>query len=380
MSLRVLLIGEYSNVHWTLAQGLRALGHDVTVASEGDDWKDYPRDIDLRRQGLSSTSRLERAGGAIRFLFNIARIWPQLRGYDVVQLINPVFLDFKAERLWPFYQFLRRHNGKVVLGAFGMDYYWVRGASDCKTFRYSDFNLGSEERNSAEIAQWKHEWVDGPKGVLNRRIAEDADAIVTCLYEYDLCYRPLFPGKTHFIPLPIDLSAVTPATTLATPPTPQQPLRFFIGIQKKRSEYKGTDIMLRALERLQADYGPERVVINKAESVPFARYQEMMNTSHVLLDQLYSYTPAMNALLAMAKGLIVVGGGEEEQYEFIGEKELRPIINVQPSEDDVYTQMAQRLLSGDEDIHQLQLDSVEYVRRHHDHIRVARQYLQLYTL
>ena len=374
--MKILLLGEYSNVHWTLAEGLRALGHDVTVASDGDDWKNYPRDIDLRRPGLGSASRLERFKGSVHFITNVARIWPKLRGYDVVQLINPVFLDFKAERLWPFYRYLRRHNGKFVLGAFGMDYYWVQGASDCKTFRYSDFNIGNTLRHSADIDQWNKEWIDGPKGELNRRIAEDADAIVTGLYEYDLCYRPHFPSKTHFIPLPINLSAVTPTTPSQTPP----PLRFFIGIQKKRSEYKGTDIMLRALERLETDYGPERMVINKAENVPFAKYQELMNSSHVLLDQLYSYTPAMNALLAMAKGLVVVGGGEEEQYEFIGENQLRPIINVQPCEDDVYAQIAGRLLSGNEDIRQLQLDSIEYVRRHHDHIRVAEQYLQLYAL
>ncbi|MBQ9285531.1 MAG: glycosyltransferase [Bacteroidaceae bacterium] len=373
--MRILLLGEYSNVHWTLAEGLRALGHDVTVASDGDDWKNYPRDIDLRRNGLCSSSRLKRFTGALHYAGRIARIWPQLRGYDVVQIINPVFLDFKAERLWPFYRFLRRHNGKIILGAFGMDYYWVHGASDCKTFRYSDFNLGPNLRQSADIDQWNAEWIDGPKGELNHRIAEDADAIVTGLYEYDLCYRPFFPSKTYFIPLPINLSSVKAPANMPLIP----PLRFFIGIQKKRSEYKGTDIMLRALERLQVDFGPERVVINKAENVPFAQYQGLMNSSHVILDQLYSYTPAMNALLAMAKGIIVVGGGEEEQYVFIGEKELRPIINVQPSEEDVYYQIAHRLLSGNEDIHQLQLDSIEYVRRHHDHISIARQYENLYN-
>jgi hypothetical protein len=36
--MKILLIGEYSNVHWTLAEGLRALGHQVTVVSDGDRW------------------------------------------------------------------------------------------------------------------------------------------------------------------------------------------------------------------------------------------------------------------------------------------------------------------------------------------------------
>ena len=47
--MKILLIGEYSNVHATLAEGLRALGHKVMVLSNGDFWKDYPRDIDLVR-------------------------------------------------------------------------------------------------------------------------------------------------------------------------------------------------------------------------------------------------------------------------------------------------------------------------------------------
>lgn len=47
--MKILLIGEYSNVHNTLAKGLRELGHEVCVISNGDFWKNYPRDIDASR-------------------------------------------------------------------------------------------------------------------------------------------------------------------------------------------------------------------------------------------------------------------------------------------------------------------------------------------
>ena len=104
----------------------------------------------------------------------------------------------------------------------------------------------------------------------------------------------------------------------------------------------------------------------------------MMRSSDVLLDQIYSYTPAMNALQAMSMGLVVVSGGEEENYEILGEKELRPIINVQPEEEDVYRQLEQLILHS-ERIPQLKRDSIEYVRRHHDSIKVARQYLKAWT-
>ena len=41
--MKILLMGEYSNVHATLADGLRKLGHQVTVVSNGDFWKNYPQ-------------------------------------------------------------------------------------------------------------------------------------------------------------------------------------------------------------------------------------------------------------------------------------------------------------------------------------------------
>lgn len=274
----------------------------------------------------------------------------------------------------PFYRYLRRHNGGMFMGAFGMDHYWVKAGLDCRTFRYSDFNLGTRQRRGGENEEFIRAWLHGEKGEVNRRVAEDCDGIVSGLYEYDASYRPYFPEKLRFIPFPIDRAAVTPLR-----PHPETDrLRFFIGVQRSRSEYKGTDIMLRALERVAADY-PERCEIVRAESVPFERYQQMMDTSDALLDQLYSYTPAMNALLAMAKGLVVVGGGEEENYEILGERELRPIVNVLPEEGDVYTRLAEMVHWPTERLRQMQSDSREYIRRHHDHVEVARRYVDFWT-
>ena len=56
-----------------------------------------------------------------------------------------------------------------------------------------------------------------------------------------------------------------------------------------------------------------------------------MRASHVILDQLYSYTPATNALIAMAQGLVAVSGAEPEYYALIGETANRPIVNVNPA-------------------------------------------------
>ena len=363
--MKILLLGDYSNVHWTLGQGLRALGHDVCVASDGDNWKDYPRDIDLKRPSMGRLS-------SMRYYIGLWRQFHRFRGYDVVQLINPVFLPLKAQRIKPFYQFLRRHNKKVFMGAFGMDHYWVRTCLDGTTFRYSDFNLGSQIRHSQENDTWIADWLNGPKGRLNCRVAQDCDGIVSGLYEYHMCYMPHYPEKTQFIPFPIDIRQRQPRVRQS-----DGSVHFFIGIQRQRNTYKGTDIMLRALERLQSSY-PTRVVIEKAESVPFEQYCRMMDNSHVLLDQLYSYTPAMNALMAMAQGLVVVGGGEPEAYDLLGDTDLRPVVNVLPHEESVYDALEQLVLHP-ERIEDLSRKSIQYIEKFHDHIKVAQEYLDFWN-
>ena len=155
------------------------------------------------------------------------------------------------------------------------------------------------------------------------------------------------------------------------------PLKLFVGISRGRSAYKGTDIMLSAAQALQEKY-PDKLELRIAQGVPFDEYRRMMDGSDAILDQLYSYTPSMNSLLAMSKGIIVVGGGEPENYDILGEKELRPIVNVQPNYQSVYDELEQLILHP-ERISELKRESVEYIRRHHDYIKVARRYLEFYS-
>ena len=363
--MKILLLGEYSNVHWTLAEGLRALGHQVCVLSNGDFWKNYRNDISLNRR--------EGKIGGITYLLKLLSILPRLKGYDVVQIINPCFLELKVEKNIKVYHYLKKHNKKIFLGGYGNDYYWVNACAYTDTFRYSDFKLFGKVRSNSYTQKEIKDWINSPKETANKEIAETCNGIITGLYEYYASYLPYFPEKMTFIPFPINRKDVTHKATKAN----DEPINFFIGIQKARNEVKGTDIMLRALERVQKKY-PDQCNIIKAESVPFAEYQNLMTHSDVLLDQLYSYTPAMNGLLAMSKGLILVGGGEPENYEILGEKKLRPIINVLPDEEDVFLQL-EKIITEKERIPDLSAQSIEYIEKYHDHIKVAQQYLDFWN-
>ena len=363
--MKILLIGEYSNVHWTLAEGLRALGYTVCVVSNGDFWKDYRRNISLVREYTKF--------GGIKYLLKLYTLLPRLRGYDVVQLINPMFLELKAERIAPIYSYLKKHNKKVFLGAFGMDAYWVEACTSTPfRFRYSDFNIGEKKITNAYVNEQEADWKGTPKARLNYHIANDCNGIVAGLYEYFAAYEPRHKKKLTYIPFPIPSKEGAKAVY-----DKKRKIRFFIGIQKERSIYKGTDIMLRALERIATDY-PDDCEILKAESVPFEQYSRMIEDCDVLLDQLYGYSPAMNALLAMSKGKIVVGGAEPECYDILGEKELRPMINVVPDETDVYNQL-RWIIENSDKVAMMQQESIDFIKKHHSPAKVAGQYLEFWS-
>lgn len=364
--MKILLLGECSNLHWTLAQGLRKSGHDVTVVSDGSKWMANERDIDLSRDGYGVKS-------SIRYLFDIYKNRHKLKGYDIVQIKNPLFFDLKAERNLQIYRYLKRNNGKVFLGAFGTDYFWIKACMDRQVFRYSDYFVGDKPTNIPLAETLAAGWLNSAKKDVNIEIADSCDGIVACLYEYYMAYKGHYPGKLTFIPEPVNRDEI-----VFRERNPEgRKIRFFVGIQKDRSQLKGTDILYKVLQDIERKY-PDECEIVKAESVPYHEYIKWMAGGDVLLDQLYSYTPGMNALIAMAQGLVVAGGGEPEAYDLLAEKENRPVINLLPDENDIYNKL-EWLIKNKRQIPKLSRNSYSFVKKHHDYIKVAGEYLNAWS-
>ena len=114
------------------------------------------------------------------------------------------------------------------------------------------------------------------------------------------------------------------------------------------------------------------------ESLPYKEYNRVMYESDVLIDQLYSYTPATNALLAMAKGIVAVSGAEPEFYDFIGEHTLQPVVNVVPDRDAIYSTLENLILHRN-NIPQQCRDSRLFVERYHDYRKVAQQFIDFWS-
>jgi len=361
VKMKILLIGEYSGLHYNLAQGLRTLGHQVTLASDGDGWKNFPRDIDLlwRRKGRKRD-----------IILKLSKALPQFRGYDVVQLINPIFLDLKAIHNLRIFRYLQKHNRAVFLGANGDDYVYINHAVN-KGFSTSVFNV-EKITKTAGIQAHIATKLSSDYRRLNEEIASSCKGISACCTEYHMAYAEEYAHKLRFIPLPIVSKDYPFINSLTT----QGPLKFFLGIQEKRQVIKGMDVIYEALQELRKRY-PHDVDLQIAKNVPFDQYQSMMDASHILCDQLYSYGCGMNGAMAMTKGLIVAGGGEEEMYASFGEAEKRPIINLPDSKEGILKTL-ELLLEKRAQLPQMAQESRDFALQYHDYLKVAQRYLDFW--
>ena len=367
--MKILFVGDASNMHHCLAQQLRKMGHHAIVASNGSGWMNTSRDIDLRR----NPGKI----GAVQYVAKLLTNLHKMRGFDIVELSNPIFLQLKPWRIRPIFDYLKKHNDKIVLSALGTDYVYYHACFDGKTYRYSDYMIGNEPSPFYQSKEYVEYEEDNWKADFMKRhsdyVLERIDGVVACLWEYYVAYAPIMGDKVIHAGLPIDVDNLTPHFIDEEP----EKVRFFIGIQRNRNILKGTDRLLAALENVHREM-PDLCEIERVENLPYDEYVRRMNRSHVLLDQLYSYTPATNALLAMAQGLVAVSGAEPEYYDLIGETTNHPIINVRPTPEGDIEEKLRWIVSNKALLPKLSHDSRDFVVKHNAASIVANRYLNFW--
>ena len=360
---KILLVGEFSNLHWTLAQGLRKLGQDVVVVSNGDVWKNYERDIDIKFKNFSHKITFLKS-----FFFS-----DTYKGFDVVQLIGCPFLLSGSRTSWNkiFFKHLKAHNKKIYLGAFGDDYYYqnvcVNGGLE-----YSPLDI---IKKGDAYAKDVFNCISKMKNI-NEYLAKEVDGIIAGCYEYYKAYEyGGFSAKLRMIPFPINTDGFN---FEANEQLQSSKIRFFIGVQKSRNAWKGTDVLVEKLQELSVS-NPDMFEVKIVSDVPYEEYVKMYSKCDIIVDQLYSYSPAMNALTSMLQGKVVISGGEPEIYQILGEKKMFPIINFNPKVD-VRQQFLEVLKFKKEEIVKRKEESVEFVKKHHDYVNIAKQYIEFWSL
>lgn len=363
--MKILFLGDASNYHRTLANALVRMGHEVTVASNGSYWMNTKRDIDISRPCKG------KLGGALLWLKLNTSLRNCFKGYDVVHISNPTFLDLRPHRIREIFDKLKQDNGKVFLSALGTDSYFVEMCCQPNSpLRYSEWQI---ESKPGPIIHKKAEWLQPTLKDHCKYIYDNIDGVVTALYEYDQSVKRILPAEmVAYGGIPIDTKAIIPQYIDNTP----EKVTLFLGRHSYRQGEKGTDRIEQVAKAVVAKY-PDRCRLDIVENLPYDEYLTRLHNAHVVMDQLYSYTPATNALLAMAIGLNTLSGGEKEYYDFIGENKLQPIINAIP-DDEILFKTLEDVILHPETIITRSKEGREFVVKHNDSEVVAKRFVDFW--
>jgi len=350
--MKILLLGEFSSFHKNLAEGLRALGHDAVVAGDGDGSKNIPVDTKLNSIHQNFYGKIERNLKKIKFLSRI-------EDYDIVQLINPFFVNMHVPFLQKIYKQISARNNKFFMTATGMDAYIWKYAN--KKLLYTPLNdfLRFDIKKNKYFMQSDKAWK------FNKEIINHLDGIIPTLYEYQICYTEETKKIMPLIPIPINTDKHKFLEFKN-----RDKLNIFHGLTRYGN--KGTRHVESAFKKIEKKFSNhvETAIIG---GISFDDYMGYLSKADVVIDQVNSYSMGMNALISMAMGKIVLGGNEIESH--INEHNLdSPCINVRPDSDDI-VQKVEELLDKKNSLKSIVHDGRQYIEKYHSHITVAEQYL-----
>lgn len=374
--MRILLVGEYSRLHNSLKEGLEALQHEVTIIGTGDNFKKYPVDYSLFPKYFLQNRLLVLLN---KILFRVLKIdlqlaekgirfWlflPQLKNYDVVQLINsnaietyPFFSKYLLKKIF-------KQNKKSFLLVCGEDTPIIDFMLNSK-LKYSimtpyldDIKLKSEYHYSLKYVQKNY------RGLFNFINSNVSQVLVS-----DLDYKIPLP-ENILIPNPVNTTKI-----IFDDLTISEKIIIFIGINKSSYIKKGTSFFEKALAIIAQKYD-DKVEIISAENIPYSEYINLYNKAHILLDQVYCYDQGYNALEAMAKGKVVFTGAEIEFTNYYNLKE-KVCINALPDVDYLVRELS-LLIENHEEIIAIGKRARLFIEKEHDYINIAQKYIDVWN-
>lgn len=367
--LKILLVADYSNFHATLAKGLRKLGCEVTLVSDGGTFMNCERDIDISRRFNGKIGGLLHASSL--YLSSLRK----MKGYDVVSFRDPQFLNLRPQRIRWFLKQILKANKSTFLTFMSTDVKFLDMLEDPDSpLRYSEWFIDGRPNRLFKEERWRWEgWHDKEMTRLADLMYGSVNGAVTALYEYHKAAERVFPkDKIAYGGIPVDLDSIQPQVF----DRPKK-IRIFLARDFRRKLEKGSDLLEEAARNVVSKY-PQRAEFVLVENVSRSQYMETMRSCHLLLDQIYSYTPATMALEGMASGLTVISGAEPEYYDFIGEKENFPILNA-PVEFHDLEKMIEDAILHPERFQERSVRGRKFVEKHNSMETVGRRFLNFWT-
>lgn len=357
--MKILMLGDYSNLHACLAKELRKRGQEVILVSDRGGHMQTEADVELRR----NPGKI----GAFQYLYRVMASLPSWTGYDVVQLINPQFLSLKPGKLQMIFDILKKNNRSVFLTLCGNDHYFVKDCVESDLFRFSEFRIGKSPTPLVMDSPIRETgWLIPAHASYTKHLYENIDGAMSVLPEYDMsARRHLNPDKLVFTNLPIDLDSLE-----YLPIDIDEKVHVLIGIRESMEIQKGTATLLEICKQIEKEI-PDKCEVRCVKDLSLEDYLQQLRESHIVIDQLYSYSPATNALQTMAFGKITASGGQPEYYEYI-EEESRPIFCLSPLEDDnTIKERLKSLILDKEKLKKMSIEGRRLVEKYNDVKNIA---------
>ncbi|MCH5223548.1 MAG: hypothetical protein J1E82_05855 [Muribaculaceae bacterium] len=365
---KILLLGDYSNCHANLADGLRDLGQDVTVMAQVNYLSSDKVNVDISR-------KKGKLGGLALYLRAYTTWHKYLKDYDIVALSDPMFLSLRPEKLKPLFKRLINENGGVFYTAMSNDINYLRMCKNPECpLKFNEYYIeGKPSPWYLENPQRLNNWFKKEIVEYQDYVFQNLRGAVSVLYEYHKALECLYEdSKIAYGGIPVDTTSI-PFVGLPL----KSKIRILLGRDRRRIKMKGSDILEKAALNVSSKY-PRDVELVVVENIPYNQFIEELKKSDIILDQAYSYTPATTALLSMAMGKVVVSGGEPEYYDFIEEKENHPIVNASYDIEKM-TRDLERVVLDRNYLKEASEKSREFVVKHNDTQVVAQRFLNFWT-
>jgi glycosyltransferase involved in cell wall biosynthesis len=375
--MRILLVGEYSRLHNSLKEGLVELGHEVVIVGNGDGFKQYPVDIFidhsfhnhfLKKLKIAFHRLTSIDLSSLEVYLKTLLKFKQMKGFDVVQLINESALGIQARHEKRFIKRLLKHNKKLFLLSCGIDHQCMTFMMNRK-FRYSIMSPYLKDKSLYDNYKFQLHYLNPDFTDLHDFIYANCKGVIATDMDYHL---PLLghPKYLGLIPNPINTSKIKfiPITTI------DGKIKIFHGINTSAVVKKGNDYFIEALKVIEKKY-VDRVEIISTRSIPYEEYIKHYDDCHVLLDQTNSYDQGYNALEAMAKGKVVFTGAEEEWLDYYKLDKNTVAINAKPDVNSIIEDL-EWLINNPEHIGIISKNARDFIEKEHDLLMITKTYLQ----
>lgn len=377
--MKILLVGEFSRLHNSLKEGLLKLGHEVTIIGSGDGFKNLAVDINItskikKNSTLSFINSLFIRTLNIDFIkiengFRFKTKIPELKNYDVVQLINEDALFTYPKWQIKLLKKLFSKNGKVFLLCCGDDYLTTTYFLN-QDVKYSVLTPYLNDKSLKNRFNYSLKYVTKPYKKLHKFIKNNSCGIIASDMDYHI---PIHKEEQYLglIPNPVNCNLI-----VYEPAEISNKIIIFLGINTHSSIKKGTVFFEKALQLLEEKYA-DKVVIKVTENLPYNEYIKTYNSAHIVLDQVYAYDQGYNALEAMAKGKVVFTGAEQEWLDFYNLEADTVAINALPNEVDIFKKL-EWLILNPENIINISKNARAFIEKEHDYVAIAKRYVSVW--